>query len=96
MRLFRARGFIKTAFAPRRQITLASARQGEVAERLKAPHSKCGIRVTVSGVRIPPSPPVDVVSSAAAAMPRLRFLFAHHGDREVTGVIVRTRKSRMV
>src|SRR5947209_14399542 len=34
----------------------ASAR-GEVAEWLKAPHSKCGIRVTVSGVRIPPSPP---------------------------------------
>jgi hypothetical protein len=31
---------------------------GEVAEWLKAPHSKCGIRVTVSGVRIPPSPPV--------------------------------------
>ncbi len=30
---------------------------GEVAERLNAPHSKCGIRVTVSGVRIPPSPP---------------------------------------
>jgi hypothetical protein len=28
-----------------------------VAEWLKAPHSKCGIRVTVSGVRIPPSPP---------------------------------------
>ena len=32
-------------------------RCGEVAERLKAPHSKCGIRVTVSWVRIPPSPP---------------------------------------
>ena len=30
---------------------------GEVAERLKAPHSKCGIRATVSRVRIPPSPP---------------------------------------
>ena len=30
---------------------------GEVAERLKAPHSKCGVRVTVSWVRIPPSPP---------------------------------------
>jgi len=30
---------------------------GEVAEWLKAPHSKCGIRATVSGVRIPPSPP---------------------------------------
>ena len=33
------------------------AGSGEVAERLKAPHSKCGIRATVSGVRIPPSPP---------------------------------------
>ena len=32
-------------------------RLGEVAEWLKAPHSKCGIRATVSGVRIPPSPP---------------------------------------
>src|SRR5438309_1969501 len=31
---------------------------GEVAEWLNAPHSKCGIRATVSGVRIPPSPPV--------------------------------------
>jgi hypothetical protein len=28
-----------------------------VAEWLKAPHSKCGIRATVSGVQIPPSPP---------------------------------------
>jgi hypothetical protein len=34
---------------------------GEVAEWLKAPHSKCGIRVTVSGVRIPPSPPDTIV-----------------------------------
>jgi hypothetical protein len=30
---------------------------GEVAERLKAPHSKCGIGASLSGVRIPPSPP---------------------------------------
>ncbi len=30
---------------------------GEVAEWSNAPHSKCGIRATVSGVRIPPSPP---------------------------------------
>src|SRR5690606_29323927 len=30
---------------------------GEVAERLNAPHSKCGIGATLSGVRIPPSPP---------------------------------------
>lgn len=34
-----------------------SCDRGEVAEWLKAPHSKCGIRATVSGVRIPPSPP---------------------------------------
>src|SRR6185312_3644871 len=31
--------------------------RGEVAERLKAPHSKCGVRATVPWVRIPPSPP---------------------------------------
>lgn len=31
--------------------------RGEVAEWLKAPHSKCGILARVSGVRIPPSPP---------------------------------------
>ncbi len=29
---------------------------GEVSEWLKEPHSKCGLRVTVAGVRIPPSP----------------------------------------
>jgi hypothetical protein len=32
---------------------------GEVAEWLKAPHSKCGILARVSRVRIPPSPPTD-------------------------------------
>jgi hypothetical protein len=31
---------------------------GEVAEWSIAPHSKCGIRATVSGVQIPPSPPL--------------------------------------
>ena len=36
---------------------------GEVAEWLNAPHSKCGIRATVSGVRIPPSPPEHHPSS---------------------------------
>src|SRR6185312_8057922 len=34
---------------------------GEVAEWLKAPHSKCGILARVSGVRIPPSPPRDLI-----------------------------------
>ena len=33
------------------------SKAGEVVEWLKAPHSKCGIRATVSWVRIPPSPP---------------------------------------
>ena len=37
---------------------------GEVAEWLNAPHSKCGIRATVSGVRIPPSPPLGVQTLA--------------------------------
>ena len=38
---------------------------GEVAEWLNAPHSKCGIRATVSGVRIPPSPPFQSASGHA-------------------------------
>src|SRR3954470_3941488 len=37
------------------------APDGEVAEWLNAPHSKCGIRATVSGVRIPPSPPASLI-----------------------------------
>jgi hypothetical protein len=40
-----------------RNLIRATWRHGEVAEWLKAPHSKCGVRVTVPGVRIPPSPP---------------------------------------
>src|SRR5215469_7018892 len=39
---------------------LARPRHGEVAEWLKAPHSKCGILARVSGVRIPPSPPATI------------------------------------
>src|SRR6201989_381521 len=35
---------------------------GEVAEWLNAPHSKCGIGASLSGVRIPPSPPVFKLS----------------------------------
>jgi hypothetical protein len=36
------------------------APSGEVAEWLNAPHSKCGIGASLSGVRIPPSPPVNL------------------------------------
>src|SRR3546814_8773754 len=39
---------------------------GEVAEWLKAPHSKCGIRATVSGVRIPPSPPLLAIKNGSS------------------------------
>src|ERR1043165_1729619 len=41
--------------------TCHPAPDGEVAEWLNAPHSKCGIRATVSGVRIPPSPPHSLI-----------------------------------
>ncbi len=37
-------------------VPLAWVPVGEVSEWLKEPHSKCGLRVTVAGVRIPPSP----------------------------------------
>jgi hypothetical protein len=35
---------------------------GEVAEWSNAPHSKCGIGASLSGVRIPPSPPISDLS----------------------------------
>jgi hypothetical protein len=38
---------------------------------LNAPHSKCGIRATVSGVRIPPSPPPFAPSGLRVVLPRL-------------------------
>src|SRR3546814_13698157 len=39
---------------------------GEVAEWLKAPHSKCGIRATISGVRIAPSPPLLAIKNGSS------------------------------
>src|SRR6516225_12298820 len=47
---------------------------GEVAEWLKAPHSKCGIRVTVSGVRIPPSPPISTFADIHKSAEIGRFI----------------------
>src|SRR5678809_186846 len=44
----------QTTGHPAGAIALSS---GEVAERSNAPHSKCGLRATVTWVRIPPSPP---------------------------------------
>jgi hypothetical protein len=46
------------------------ATHGEVAEWLKAPHSKCGIGASLSGVRIPPSPPnLDIDALHHSALP---------------------------
>src|ERR1700729_3045991 len=45
---------------------------GEVAEWSNAPHSKCGIGASLSGVRIPPSPPM-ISDSAGAEMSADRF-----------------------
>src|ERR1700681_2251759 len=52
---------------------------GQVAERLKAPHSKCGIRATVSGVRIPPSPPIP--NSAPSSPGRETWLYGSQSLR---------------
>ena len=48
---------------------LARTQAGEVAERLKAPHSKCGILARVSRVRIPPSPPRSRQTAASGYRP---------------------------
>jgi hypothetical protein len=48
---------------PRRGVPLpVFCSDGEVAEWLNVPHSKCGVRATVSWVRIPPSPPASHLS----------------------------------
>src|ERR671912_873604 len=48
---------------------------GEVAERSKAPHSKCGVPATVPWVRIPPSPPCSPgpyrVTAGLAGFPKV-------------------------
>ena len=51
----------------RARVSAPRAGSGEVAEWSIAPHSKCGIRATVSGVRIPPSPPVPLKTDFSAA-----------------------------
>src|ERR1700727_2026967 len=48
---------------------------GEVAEWSNAPHSKCGIGASLSGVRIPPSPPLK----SSKALTR----FNYWGERNV-------------
>ena len=44
----------------RRDLRLPAVGPGEVAEWSIAPHSKCGVRASVPGVRIPPSPPTSL------------------------------------
>src|SRR5262249_28964749 len=52
---------------------------GEVAEWSIAPHSKCGIRATVSGVRIPPSPPAPIGPSKVTSDCDAPGIAAQHG-----------------
>lgn len=62
----------ETAAMNRPRLNSANRPRGEVAEWLNAPHSKCGMGASPSGVRIPPSPPspaVFVDFSWAAACP---------------------------
>jgi hypothetical protein len=42
---------------PAARLAFPAGGPGEVAEWSIAPHSKCGVRASVPGVRIPPSPP---------------------------------------
>jgi hypothetical protein len=60
---------------------------GEVAEWSNAPHSKCGIPVRVSRVRIPPSPPqpVEKIGECLQLQPRSPIrspitVSVHHGS----------------
>ena len=47
----------------RRDLKRLAVGPGEVAEWSIAPHSKCGVRASVPGVRIPPSPPICHVNA---------------------------------
>ena len=70
-----ARGFAH-GYGPRRfRPGLTSQKhRGEVAEWSIAPHSKCGILARVSGVRIPPSPPLSC-SEPEMRLPLGAFFF---------------------
>jgi hypothetical protein len=71
-----------------------------VAEWLKAPHSKCGIRATVSGVQIPPSPPgalknnelfagfVTLINPFESALAHFCHKAARNGDIQKTKELV--------
>ena len=67
---------------------------GEVAEWSIAPHSKCGIRATVSGVRIPPSPPLpfEIVElfDAVPFRPPDRAPDEHGFPEQITGALSTT------
>src|SRR4051812_38471763 len=75
---------------------IAERRQwfGEVAERLNAPHSKCGIRATVSGGRIPPFRQprskhflrLDLLRYQRLTPPALVHTGGTHGPRNVSTV----------
>ena len=61
----------------------ATGPSGEVAERLKAPHSKCGIPARVSRVRIPPSPPPPQTGGRYYEPIRSRLTLAPHSTPHI-------------
>ena len=71
------------------------APRGQVAEWLKALHSKCSIRATVSGVRIPPCPPLIyckpliVNNISAAAIFTLQTSIQITAPQNAAGQVVR-------
>src|SRR5690606_32736158 len=58
---------------------------GEVPERSNAPHSKRGLRATVTWVRIPPSPPTTASFDAASSKARRSGVFAS-ADEDLSAV----------
>ncbi len=57
-----------------------------MAERLKAPHSKCGIGASLSGVRIPPSPPTYVCPARRLLQVEVTEIIVHKADEPNTVV----------
>lgn len=73
--------------------------RGEVAEWLNAPHSKCGIGASLSGVRIPPSPPVLAAQIVPDSLPlsgRIRRTACGRAPRDQTDVRTSRASARAV
>lgn len=75
--------------APTTRAAPAARPCGEVAEWLNAPHSKCGIGASLSGVRISPSPPVNFTKSRLLGVSRGTRPFCRHRGRQIPFLTVK-------